>query len=59
MFVISFSSGMHPVYPALRIFNWLMTMGELASESIETQPDIDKTAARTLIRIMHVFLDRR
>ena len=50
---------MHPVYPALRIFNWLMTMGELARESIETQPVMNKTAANTLTRIMYVFLDRQ
>jgi len=34
-----------------------MTTGELASEPIETQPVMNKTAAKTLIRTMYVFLD--
>jgi hypothetical protein len=35
---MSFSSVVHPVNPALRIFNWLTTTAELASDVIETQP---------------------
>jgi hypothetical protein len=49
-FAISFSSGRHPVWPALTSFNCLTITGELVA--IETQPAmIDNTATNTLIRM--------
>jgi hypothetical protein len=42
------------VNPALLIFNWLSTVGELASEA---QPAVNNTVAKVQIRIICLFLD--
>jgi hypothetical protein len=46
MFDSSFSSGRHPVCPALTIFNCLATIGEFA---IATHPVIPKTTTTTTL----------
>jgi len=57
-FDMSFSSVGHPVNPALRIFNWLTTTGELASDAIETQPKrLMKGRPRMLSATMTFILD--
>jgi hypothetical protein len=53
-FDISFSSGRQPVCPALTIFNFLTTIGELA---MTAQPAITNTTPETRVRQRYFILD--